>query len=623
MSMLTMPRKPKCSDLVADCILRLNGLHKIIQHISFDKSNENIAKIQRLKFELDELHSGIQTLFEQLCFMLNHISNGTATATVETKETESQTDEFDVQADELQNTEPFPNIEKYGMVILRSSQEKTKLLCGDNEKEQIVRLLCHENEMTTTINVPIDNAIKNDTSNFASVYFLQQFNGMAQLRRGKTHFQLNKLNHIAVSYEMEIQKLDRKLQKSIEKYTKIKCCVVILLDIIDHLKCKLRLTYNNNQKAAKISDEPTTFDGTSNEIENMATESLNRPISNISGKSIGSDSISLSKKQIELLDKELMQSNNEFENQVLVECTTCHQRGLISSELDFKKDKTDQKSNQGENIAEHDFCRIFNYRLNGSEILTRAKKSNSKELKIVLHRKVDCKCNFPSGRRKHLQNNVKMVKNFSAAGADADVKKGVENKALHVFKPETNKTVLTPKKRSIGKTNTNRAIQAGIYHSTKQTNQQNSLRSGRTRKTISKNAPDAGVKVTLVGKKTIIETDTKSNAKPKLKTLAKHQINNIKQTPRVVSVNRKISNSKKETILQTHHSRTPTNQTGRPVASTMTTSTITITTQKPNAMSTNFQRATKTKPIANIPPRKAEFSATDRKLTHDGVRKKY
>lgn len=623
MSILTLAREFKYSDLVSDCISRLNELHKTIQQISFEKSNENIVKIQRLKFELGEL----QILFEQMCFMSNYDSIGTTattTASAVTTETASQTDEFDIHSRLIINTKPFPNTEKYKMVILRSIQEKTKLMCADNENRRTQQMLCHENEMEnqslTTVSVPIDNTIKNDTSNFAYVCFLQhhqQFNGMARTRCEKNHLHLNQLSHIAVSYEMELQKLDRKLRKSIEKYVEIKRCVVILLDIIDHLKCKLRST-NNDQKVANIADESTT-DETSNKIENMATESLNRPISNISVDSIESDSISLSKKQIELHDKELMQNNNEFKNQVFIECTTCHQRGLISSEFDFKKDKsiqTDQKFNQEENIVEEDFCRNFNYRLNESEILAMAKKSNSKQTKIgQLQVKVDCQRNVSLGRQKYVQNNVKMVKKFSATSA-TDGKKGFPKKVLHVLKPEASKTIVTPKKRPIGKTNTNRTIQAGIHHSTKQTNQQNILRSSNTRKITSKKAADASVIVTLVGKKSIIETETKP--KPRLKTLA---INNIKQTPRVVCVNRNTSN-KKKTILRTHHNRTATNQTAHSVGCAMTTTSITLTTQKSNAVSTNFQRATTKMPIANMPLRKSEFIAADRKLTHDGVKSK-
>lgn len=515
-----LPREIKCSDLVAECTSRLNELHRIMQSISFETSIENIVKIQRLKFESAGLQSSIQILFEQMSLKCTS-SNGTTTTT----ETASQTDEFDGhsqlttidRADKPLNTEPFSNIEKNEKGILHWTHGQANLMRIPHSRP----------------------------------YMPKQIIEMEHSRGEKRHSHLNKLSRITVSYEMEIQKLDRKLQNSMEKYTKVKCCAVILLDIIDHLKRKLRLT-NNNRKVREVADKVAASDGTSHDKEYVVVEPLNRPINKISVKSVGSNSISLSEEQIELPDKELIQNHNDNDNksksEVLVECaSSCRrQHGFLSNEFNLKKDKstqTDRKFNHDESIVdeqveeeEQDFCRNFNYHLNGSELLAVTKKSKSKQSRMVRPQKMDCKCNLLVGRRKCVRNDVKVMKKSNVA---YDRKKYVGNNALDVLKPEINKTMtVTFKKWPNRKTNTNRTIRIQVGpNSTKQTNQQkNILRSSGTRKTVSNKVADAAAYKMTRGadeKETIDETETKTiltlklkpKPKPKLKTLVKHQIN--------------------------------------------------------------------------------------------------
>lgn len=544
-----LPREIKCTDLVAECTSRLNELLGIMQSISVEVSNENIVKIQRLQFESSELQSSIQLLFEQMSLKCIS-SNGTTT----------ETDEFYVlsqlttinRADEPPNTESISNVVKSENVILHWTHEQAKLMRIDNDWPT------QRNQSSTTINLPISivNCIKNDSHDFAFAhirpYMPNRINEIEHSRCEKSHSHLNKLSRITASYEMEIQKLDRKLQNSLEKYTEIKCCAVILLDIIDHLKCKLRLTNNKNRKVSEVADKWTASDGTeSHDTGYVAVEPLNWPINKISVKSVGSNSIPLSEEQIELPDKELIQNHNDNESksEVLVECTTSGRRrhGFVSMEFNLKKDKstqTDRKFNHDENIVdeleeeEQEFLRNFNYHLNGSELLAMTKNSKSKQSRMVRPQKMDCKSNLLVGRRKCAPNDVKLLEksNAVAVATATDRKKDVESNALHVLKPEINKTTaVTFKKWPNHRKNTNRTIQAGmtLHHSTKQTNQQKSiLRSSGTRKTVSNKVADAAYKMTRADEnETINETETKTKLtlkpkpKPKLKTLVKHHIN--------------------------------------------------------------------------------------------------
>lgn len=566
-----LPREIKCSDLVAECTSRFDELHKIIRSISFETWNENIVKVQRLKLELGELQSSVQKLFEQMNKLKRTSSNGTTT------EAASQTNEatLNPRGDKSQNTEPIPNDEKRETVILHWIHDQAKLMRIENDEHWPTQ----RNQSLTTINVPqpIDNCIKNDSRSFAVAHtrphILERINE-------KSHFHSNKLSRITASYEMEIRKLDRKLQSSFEKYTNIKCCAVILLDIIDHLKRKLRST-QHNQKVGEVADKWTISDVVSSrDTKCVVVEPLNRPINKISVKSVGSNSVSLSEEQIELLDKELIQNDsdndNESKSEVLVERTTScrRQHGFISNEFNFKKDKsiqTDRKFNHDENIVdeeeeeeeevEQDFCRNFNYHLNGSELLAMTKKSNSKQSGMVRQsRKIDGKRNFLLGRQleKTVPHNVKLMRrsNVVAVATATNSKKDAGDNAVHVLGSEINKTTTVSFKQWPNrKTNSSRTIQAGtLHHSTKQTNQQKSiLRSSGTRKTVSNKVADAAYKMTHADEKeTIVEAETKTKLtlkpkpKPKLKTLVKHHINNnMKETPpRAVSENSKISNRK-------------------------------------------------------------------------------
>lgn len=224
-------RDIKYSDLVAECTSRLNELHATIQLIPFEASNENIVKFQRLKFEFGELQSTIQILLEQMNLKRNS-SHGPIT----TAAAASQTDEFDAnlqlttidRTDKSPNTEPILNVNKNERDILQWIREHAKLMRIEN----VEHLLTSFDRP-----LPIDNGIKNDARNFVFARTRSveqnQIDEMEHCKKGHSH--LNKFSRIVASYEKEIQKLDRKLQSSCEKYTKIKCCAVILLDIIDHL----------------------------------------------------------------------------------------------------------------------------------------------------------------------------------------------------------------------------------------------------------------------------------------------------------------------------------------------------------------------------------------------------
>lgn len=225
---------------------------------------------------------------------------------------------------------------------------------------------------------------------------------------------------------------------------------------------------NNNQRAR--------------EVAGVAVQPSNRPINKLSVKTEGSNFMPMSEEKIELLDTELIQNHNDngSNSEVFVECATaCQcQHGFISNKLNFKIDKSTQtvrKFNHDEKIVadaeegsakeENDAEQDFNYHLNGPELLTMTKNSNSKQSRVVRPRKIDCRNNLLLSRRKFVPNNVGLMTKPDMADVATvnDRKKVVRNNASDVLKPEINQTRTgTVKKWPNRKTNTNCTMPASI-----------------------------------------------------------------------------------------------------------------------------------------------------------------
>lgn len=327
---------------------------------------------------------------------------------------------------------------------MRHSIEKyTESPNAHNDQTQIIhRMHCHENEMhnqlLTTINVPIDNDTKNDMNDFAFANPSHQYQWSVRSKCENPQNDFNQLCHIAMSYELEIQKLDHKLQTYMKKYAEIKCCAMVLLDIVDRLKCKLRLmNHRNGEKSG-----PT---------EIAATKLIPEPIRKMNGKCKESNADPLSTQQIEL-------GQNDNESRKIAH-SICQRCGSISNEFNFQNNKS--KSNQERNMVDENCYRgNFNYQLNESESLD---LENTVESKTERHRKIDDE----NDRRKCLQNHDGMTKKSNTTVTTVNGRKAIKKTTSHVTKPESNKTIDTPTKiRSTLKTNTNRTVQNGIGNTT-------------------------------------------------------------------------------------------------------------------------------------------------------------
>lgn len=245
-------------DMAVACVSCLGDATETTQNISFKRYNHDEEQIKQLEFMLGELKIDMQILFERKCFTSNETTSTGSMTFIETKEAIVQTDNelkrnssCDIdhanvnipnKLTQSNHSENAIHEEKYQTEILRLRQENDKWERTSSDQKQTIESLCCEieqkNQLLTSAKVFIDEKIKNTEkhpNNADAIVKEENFQDKLipaecqqcthttdllaeiQVEKDILNLQKNQLEKIVLSYEAEIQTLDRNLQKNIEK----------------------------------------------------------------------------------------------------------------------------------------------------------------------------------------------------------------------------------------------------------------------------------------------------------------------------------------------------------------------------------------------------------------------
>lgn len=291
---------PMYLDLAVACVSCLGDASEVAtQKVSFDKSKSHHAEeqIKQLEFMLGELRIDMQILFERNCFPAPSVASVGSMTAIETKDAAAQTDthlsnnssgcdngtsdtvNINIpQSIDVPHEHSHPQGVEYQAEILRLRQENDKWQCENNEQKQTIASLCHEieqkNQLLNAAKVFIDANIKNNENadakhNFADnlhhthldecqrCAFTSDLLAQTQLDNDKLNLQHNQLKKIVLSYEAEIETLDRRLQQSIAKNLQCEKS----LDHIRNLKLALKSKNGNQtQEAHELQKQVAAFE---------------------------------------------------------------------------------------------------------------------------------------------------------------------------------------------------------------------------------------------------------------------------------------------------------------------------------------------------------------------------
>lgn len=240
-------------DLAVACVSCLGDTSEVsTQKVSFDKSKHEEEQIKRLEFMLGELRIDMQILYERNCFPAPSVVSIGSMTLVETKDVAAQTDsnlskesscdigssataETDIPEREVMQNETIAQHDnEYQIEILRLRQENDKWQRENDEQKQTIEILCHEieqkNQLLTAAKVSIDANIKNNENANVDENFSDNLSHtecqrctlasnllvQTQLEKDKVNLEKIQLKRAVLSYETEIETLDKKLQQNIE-----------------------------------------------------------------------------------------------------------------------------------------------------------------------------------------------------------------------------------------------------------------------------------------------------------------------------------------------------------------------------------------------------------------------
>lgn len=308
--------KSMCLDLIIQCLSGLDNVSKATEFISFTRTNANDEQIKQLEFMLGELRIDMQILFERNCSAPDVASVSSMTLNQAT-EVSVQTDEITKQPNQhhLNDFNTIHKNEQYRAEILQLRQENDELKCENNDQKQTIWNLREEIEQKNQLLIAAKAFIDNDndetngnkeadasqncgqTHHSYSTFNCQQcsITSKTLVRSLAEKDALSAKNHqltrLALSYEKEIQTLDRKLQQSTEKYVQFKNKYEKSMDdVVHHLQSCLELEIRRNEP-------PVSYKQSNNAIKNIASEAS------------GSDGILLSRDEIECQDEKLTQND--------------------------------------------------------------------------------------------------------------------------------------------------------------------------------------------------------------------------------------------------------------------------------------------------------------------------
>lgn len=249
---------PMYLDLAVACVSCLGDASEVsTQKVSFDKSKSQEEQIKQLEFMLGELRIDMQIFYERNCFPAPSVASVGSMTWIETKDAATQTDthlgnnssccDIDTsdkpkinipQSNDVPHEHINPQGVEYQAEILHLRQENDKYQRKNNEQKQTIGSLCHaikqKNQLLAAAKVFIDAKIKNNENADIELNFADNLNhtnlnecqrctltsdllAQTQLDKDKLNLQNNQLKKIVLSYETEIETLDRTLQQSIAK----------------------------------------------------------------------------------------------------------------------------------------------------------------------------------------------------------------------------------------------------------------------------------------------------------------------------------------------------------------------------------------------------------------------
>lgn len=347
-------------DLAVSCVSGIDDATKVTRNIVFKKSNNDVVRenqkkqIKDLEFLLGELKIDMQILYERNCIDANAAPSVVSPLTlVETIESSAQTDtnsngnascdngRFNVNIpkpdNSLNDNEKIQQNDQYQTRTVRLKQENDKWQRKTDNLIQTIKCLRNEieqkNQLLNEAKVFIDEKIKSHEmaddidENFANdlnhtecqqCTFTSHLLVQTQLEKDKLNLQKSQVKKIARSYEIEIQALDRILQKNIDKNIHFEK----MLDLIRNEQCALNST---NERLTQEADE------------------LRKRVVLFENKNLENDSEMMLINSQNVI--ETIQTQNELDSKLTI------RRGVASLETPIES--STEYDNEGEEVIKH------------------------------------------------------------------------------------------------------------------------------------------------------------------------------------------------------------------------------------------------------------------------------
>lgn len=564
-------------DLAVACVSCLDDTSNVsTKNVTFDRSNHDEEQIRKLEFILGELRIDMQILFERNCFPVPSVVSVGSSTSIKTKDASAQTDSNlsnDLSCDtgsseseinilqqaivRIQNEEINQQNDEYQKEILHLRQENDKWQCENNEQKQTIESLCHEieqkNQLLTTSKVFIDANIKNNedadvVENFSDNSSHTEcencsltFNLLAQtqLEKDKLNLQKSQLEKMLLSYETEIETLDRKVQQCMEKNVHLETS----LDQIQCLKSDLEsknktLThraYELRKKVAAFEIQRLQSKGSSKPSKSQITVKETPSQNELITKSMTEQGISSPEKPIESLDDDTSKRENKQVTEKI------RQLGLESTEMTPTNVKIDQNFKESNDISNEDLSvttqkgtmPMANDVLHGSKLSTYSHdeiplskgelimKSKTKPLAMIEHKQID--------RKPHSSNFMTDDNMRKKPTINIDKKRVAHKTPSKIDNTRVDKTIIVPKpklnvEKSRNVVTRNLLNEKEKCNLTKQTNQNTMGTKGRAESTRSLNV----TKMTISENKAINKSKTKPSNK--YQPEAQHRPNSQKRS---------------------------------------------------------------------------------------------
>lgn len=519
-------------DLAVSCVSCLGDTSDVSsKKVSFDRSNHEEEQIKRLEFMLGELRIDMQILFERNCFPAPSVVSVGSTTSIKTKDASAQTEsnlsnesncDTDSSVSEInilqsadvriQNEKINQQNDEYQKEILHLRQEKDKWQCENNEQKQTIESLCHEieqkNQLLTTAKVFIDASIKNSEDADIVKNFSDNLNhrecehcsltsnllAQTQLEKDKLNLQKNQLEKMLLSYETEIETLDRKLQQSMEKNVHLEKSLDQICCLKSELESKnetlTHRAYELRKKVAAFEIQRSHQSGTQSKESSKPSKShisvKKTPSQNeLITKSMTEHGILSPGKQIESLDDDA----NKRENKQLTE--KIRQLELKSTDMTLANAEINQNFKESYDTLSEDLSvttqkgamLMANDVLQGSTISTYSHdeiplseselimKSRTKPLAMIEHKQID---------RKSHSSKFMTDDSMRKRTINIDKKRVADKTPAKIDKTRVDKTITVPKSKLIVEKSRNNLLnEKRKCNLTKQTNQNTMGTKGR------------------------------------------------------------------------------------------------------------------------------------------------